>query len=817
MRVTCQKCGRALNVPETAIGKTVSCPACRSPVKIEEKLELAPEPPPPEAGPPVAPDKPRTPVPYTAPGMCPTCGFPVARGVRFCNRCGTDLETGQRDERAIGYRPSLIKILFGKTNWLFTCAVTIAIGVGLWYLIAHLRRWGKEAMEEGPSPVPTAPQESSTSAEKPRPAQEPLKPSPPPVQASQVPKESKSSPQQPAPAPAPAPSPVADMTSRFEEAFALLADPLPATQTEGIKKLLSIGSPAVELLGKRYTESKDSPPARAACVRGLSAFRTPEAASHLAAALADPEERIREAAISGLSAIGRNAADAVKEALNSNQPRVRAAATRVAGLLSLKDAAKTVAKLMLSDEETEVRFEAARALGGALGGPEVFEPLVTAMKDQNLDVAAAAAEALAAHVDSAEIVAKSLPSIAETGTEPLAFAAIPILAFKRAEPAEALAKTLCASKPVPKIVEACEKILALPNPASRKDAISSAPDGPEVRSAVGMCILDPDDRIRRAALMRLSSAKQLESFLPMVLALGSQDVEFALECARFLEGRTDHNLLSLLRRSAKGVHPQRKTLASGLLASRGESVGAEVLLGAAQGRFQLRSPLAGWAAYRYALVAEADKVRALIVSASDTKDARERVFFAAAGARHGDEDSLKRLRAIVSDRSAGEARSEAVRMLGELKDKNSAQVIAALLNEHDPVLVGAAARAIAMLSANDVLPLLIKRLGELPPGPAQEAAAAVLSFGPKAEDAIVAAMDDPDPNVRQAAVSLLEGLGRKATRKGIEKTVFLLRDRRLEAATREAAIRALTAMTGVQPGENWTWKQWAKADRKSVV
>jgi len=824
MKVTCPGCGAQLSVPDSAIGRTVACPNCRSPVKIEERLELAPEPPPPSAGPPVDPMKPRTPVPYVAPGACPTCGFPVARGAEICTRCGTDLRTGRRDEKFVGYRPSIFRVIFSRTGWILTAAVTAAIAIGLWLAVKHFMSWGKTVME-GESPKPDASAAEARAhrvaglsgpAAPPAPQASPeTPPSPPAGPAKSAPAAAPGRPAETSPRPVPAPAPAgpvaSDPTSRFEEAFALLADPVPATQVEGLKKLLAIGQPAVELLGRRYSESQDYA-VRAACVRGLARFRTPEAASLLTGAFGDPDVRIRDAAVAGISAIGRTAADAVGKALGSEKALARAAAARAAGELSLREHAQTVAKLMLSDRETEVRFEAARAFRGALGGPDVFGPLVTATGDESIDVAAAAAESLSMHSDSIDVLVKSLGSF---GPERSAFAAVPVLAARRADAAETLAERLFAEKPPAKVLELCKRILALPEVAARKEAISEASEAarkaPQISAAVGLCLLDPDDRIRRAALGYVMSLAEIEFPLPVAIALGSQDAEFAFACARACAGRSDAPLLSVLRRAAKGVHPQRRVLAAGALAARGESAGAETLRLAALGTPALPVPLGAWAAYQYSLVGEDEPVKALLAQMPAGRDVRERVFVAAAAARRGEPESIKRLRAVAADRAAGEARAEAVRILGEIKDADSVGAIRALVREQDPALVTAAAKALAACAHAEALPDLVKRCPDLPEDRAQEVRSAILSFGTKAEEAILAAMDDPDIRVRAAALSLAEGLGKKASRKVVEKTVFVMRDRKLEHATRDAAVRALIAMTGVRPGEDWTWKQWAKA------
>jgi HEAT repeat protein len=115
----------------------------------------------------------------------------------------------------------------------------------------------------------------------------------------------------------------------------------------------------------------------------------------LADALRDPQEDVRFAAAKALKAIGAAARDAAPElidVLDDDAPKVRRAAAGAVVWLVPPDEGVPVLVPILADEDTTVRWAAARALGNY--GSHAVSDLIAVLGDDDPVLRAGAAEAL---------------------------------------------------------------------------------------------------------------------------------------------------------------------------------------------------------------------------------------------------------------------------------------------------------------------------------------------------------------------------------------------------------------------------------------
>ena len=102
IKVTCQSCGKNLQVADSMAGKKGKCPQCKSVLIVpaqEEQAAPVPKKPPAAPKPAAAPKPPAAPKaePESADvSECPNCGKEMAEGDVFCTDCGTNIQTGEK-------------------------------------------------------------------------------------------------------------------------------------------------------------------------------------------------------------------------------------------------------------------------------------------------------------------------------------------------------------------------------------------------------------------------------------------------------------------------------------------------------------------------------------------------------------------------------------------------------------------------------------------------------------------------------------------------------------------------------------------------
>ena len=132
---------------------------------------------------------------------------------------------------------------------------------------------------------------------------------------------------------------------------------------------------------------------RAVAARALARIGTPEAAEALAGTLSDTSELTRLWMAENLERIGPLAVGPLVEVLEGDDPRARVFAARILGNLRAAEAGASLREAMLGGETTDVRAQAALAVG-KIGNPEDVPTLREAAGDEDWPVRAQAANAL---------------------------------------------------------------------------------------------------------------------------------------------------------------------------------------------------------------------------------------------------------------------------------------------------------------------------------------------------------------------------------------------------------------------------------------
>ncbi|MHC4502559.1 MAG: HEAT repeat domain-containing protein, partial [Planctomycetota bacterium] len=535
--------------------------------------------------------------------------------------------------------------------------------------------------------------------------------------------------------------------------------------------------------------------------------------------LADPDDRVRAAAVRGLTSRGPGASAAIGGGLKSDSARARVGAIRVASALQMKDLAPEIIRL-LGDKAAEVRQEAARALGGPMGSEQAVELLVARLDDTNMDVAAAASEALAKRPEALSRVRAQLKDLPKGSEEArvnkLFLLAGPILASGDPAATAELAERACARVPTPKNIERAKNILAKRKVITRIEALSKARSThgskPPMPLIVNLCLADPDVRIKAAGLEYLASFPTPDLPMPLVICLGHKNMEFAMAAAREAMRLPGDVARNTLRRAAKGVHIRRKILAAGVLAQKKDPTGEAVLALAAARELDIPSPLPGWAAYCYSYVGEKHRAESIAAAAAARRSMLEKAFYYAAAARLGHAESRKKLVPMSTDRHIPPmARVKIVELLAEIGEGEPKKILLQVVKAGDTRAQAAAIRALAGIRDPSVITDLVGLISELTPAAAAAAKATILSYGDEAENQLQDTLSKGDRRARLGALATLTELGRKASLPSKAAVIKLLRDSQRDHTIRRHITEALVSMTGLKPLPDWEWGDWAEA------
>jgi len=826
--VTCPGCKKRLNVPDSAVGKTVACPACKSPVKVEEKLEIMLD----GASPPPAAGGPAKTAVGAPPSACANCGFPLLPTMKVCNRCGTNRFTGARDQSGAGYQAGAFKKMLGKSGPILTLLIAGGIAFGIYMGVTRSREWARKTAsddkptnaKQGPGRRNTGQSQTATSAAKKPTTRKPTAKKP----TAKKPTAEKPAPEKPGGAKpeTAAETPPADnrereekLAERFEEAFALLMDPLPKSQKNGRRLLARLGKDAAPLVARRLSESAD-PAVRLVMVKTLARLKFPTSAARMAEVLGDADDNVREAAIAGLASSSSAAVGPLCGALASEDDRVRCAAIRVAEQASITRLAPNIVDL-LSVSSPRVRWQAAKGLRGQMATKEAHPKLVAALDDEVLDVAVAAAKSLAGQHEAMPLVMARFEKLPADGNTPeavrsLCLLATPILASQDAGARTKLAERLCASRPELEVVETAKRLLATTSTRTRARTMTAlredGDDEPPMPLIVGVGLMDGEARIRRAALDYFAAFPREDMLFPVIIVMGDDDLKLAMSAALGI-GRLDDNItVEALRQVVKGVAPLRTVMAAGALARKKDRSGEKLLMKAFARELGLPSPIPAWAAYQLSFIGNKELAKRFVAEAETAGSSEERAYYIAAAARLGNEGSRKQLVSVLSDRrTQADIRVETAQVLSEDDPEEGRKALVNTLSEREPTIQMAALKALADMGDPKAITGILKRIPRFTPAAAKIAKATIVGFGKRAEDPLVSALSSVDQLERAAALEALTTLGKQTSRDGIKAVLRTMRVHENDPVVTRLAAGALVAMTGRSGNPAWTWKEWARA------
>jgi HEAT repeat protein len=233
---------------------------------------------------------------------------------------------------------------------------------------------------------------------------------------------------------------------------------------------------------------------------------------------------------------------------------------------------------------------------------------------------------------------------------------------------------------------------------------------------------------------------------------------------------------------------------------------------AATRRLHVESPLPAWAAYLLSSVSEKNLALSFAKEASVARSPLERTYYTAAAARMGDEEALKKLGPMLSDRrTPAQVRVEIAQVLGAEDPDAMKRTLLTLLRERDAEVQIAALASLADAGDEGVVPEIMEAMSSFSPVVAEAARAAVIRFGRKAEDGLQASLSGDDRAACAAALRILVSLGKKASKTSIEAAIEAMKKHSRDAAMRVLAGEALSAMSGRRGKPEWTWVEWSKA------
>ncbi|MDP6443508.1 MAG: HEAT repeat domain-containing protein [Pirellulaceae bacterium] len=181
------------------------------------------------------------------------------------------------------------------------------------------------------------------------------------------------------------------LINQFGDLLAPVVDPEHDHGTQisvvAMNSLASIGEPAVQPLIDAMLDKEVRQDRRACCAQTLGMLKDPRSYDALIQAVADEHQGLRLQAGMALRRIGDPVFDKLAAVIDDENPHVRLGATR--GLQSIKSARATGLLIArLGDEDHQVRYAAAGALGSRNGEKAVVDALLLATNDSHKETRA---------------------------------------------------------------------------------------------------------------------------------------------------------------------------------------------------------------------------------------------------------------------------------------------------------------------------------------------------------------------------------------------------------------------------------------------
>lgn len=551
------------------------------------------------------------------------------------------------------------------------------------------------------------------------------------------------------------------------EAFTILGDPAISALKAAIQgENLRLREEAAQVLSVLQSEDRDDEWNEGPGLRDAGSHYPVMSPEEIRAALGNPDENIRVAAVHSLIAQGLAASDSLKQLLTDTSDAVRAAAISALGRIGDTSAGSVILR-HLDDPDEEIRRAAAEALGN-LQDSFSLSPLVNRFSDPSRKVRMAAARAAGRFGTPALLL---LLDASESPDPDVRSAALEGLGALRGRPVlHPLIKSLTdsdagvretgecilagiAENPRSPVIGILEELLTQGETGLRLaviDTLAKIRSEPATGLIRGM-LFDDDVRVRTRADEVLREIARSESSLPAGYTLAASEKEDTPALIRELVS-PDTGIRDTARgRLLAGGNPVIPPLFAAL-ADAGPELYNEIL----------------------AILREmGDRILEDCIAAFGNESARVRLGAAIlAGSLPQGRSVLTLGRALYSETSS-EIRRRIAESLGRLGDERGVKPLIDVLGDRDTGVRTAAIRSLGVLRDERAAGPLIRELGESDDEVVFAAAEAFLQMGEIGRPELVRALRSGDHTLKSRIARILRDI-QSIPRDPIEKAYFLI-------------------------------------------
>lgn len=501
-----------------------------------------------------------------------------------------------------------------------------------------------------------------------------------------------------------------------------------------LSTLRSYGADAVEPLG--LTLRIGSANTRQAAVKALAYFASPASVTYLIEALQDEENSVRDCAIDALVIIGNPAVDPLLQALDKNSDFRNS--ERAASSIREKHLADTDVITQILPHPSEPSRLMHRALMTALARIEdtkTFEPLVTALRDDEEPVRLMAAEALAKRG------AISIPPLLAALDDNLAFrqhVAECLIANEASIDDQALAMLVMASRvgrtPVRWV----------------SDFVLSQLSSAATTHMLDHALSDADEDVRLIAVKSIRTVTD-NNIEPLLKAVGDVSALVRRAAVTVLADVTDARARAALVRAANDEDPEVRHFALRMVGSMSDISELDPLISALSNRdTALRKTAADVLSSM-----EPDRVVPSLLSAlkQDAYGDVSRTL-----GRIGDSRAVEPL-LLTLESATYVSRQAALEALGSIADRRALPAFLKAMNDDTTGVREAAVRGLDKLKSPDSITRLIEALTDPAPTVREGASLALEHMGGLVIQALLPSLESPDWRIRLNTVQILGRIG----------------------------------------------------------
>ena len=461
---------------------------------------------------------------------------------------------------------------------------------------------------------------------------------------------------------------------------------------------------------------------------------------------------------------------------------------------------------LLKDSSDTVRLEAIRALGGGLypGGLSTVTELFELLKHENMDIAEAAAHALAKDASKAGIaVAMELRK-----AEPRAafFSSYVILRSRNPKARNRLIEVLALASDAEGSKFGKPTLVGAPlgRNSSLNGAVIMAPAlGSKVSPFLACCATDPSQKFRGKALKGLKEISDEWSQFALAVSLGDPDTTVAdLAADGLVKAAADDP--SIVHEAAKSGNRQRAILAAAVLVAQGDKSSLNVLRSALTD-MSLPTVVRGKATWFLALAGEESMLALFKEAAVDVRRQEvERIYAAAAAAKLGaGEECLSILYKAAATGNVA-TRVQAIDLLGRAGDKKAGPFLIKLLRVERPAIQKSCARALTRLADPELATDIVESFPLVRDEIMAELTDSLVPIRDAARRDILRLLHHEDKAVKRAAVV---AVGKLRYPGAAEQLIELLRANEKQKWLSEKIVEGLQMATR-RAEKNTDWRFW---------